>query len=184
MNAKIWLFRFLTLIGVGFIIVSWLLPWWNCQIEMIDKWVRIHPWGLENNLGTYAGYIDAAQMPSWFGPLMWGYLGLAIAALLLSMFVKNKEVTFWKIKTTLPSILILIVGITYVIVAIVAAIFATIRLEDFAGMKLIGTYFIDWGYPNQTDATGSLMLGYWLTYGAGIYCIILALLRNKITGLK
>ncbi len=53
-NARVWLFRSLILIAIGLLFVSWFLPWWKCTTPAMEGWVRIRPWGLENNLGIFA----------------------------------------------------------------------------------------------------------------------------------
>ena len=195
-NAKVWLFRFLVLVVIGLMLVSWFMPWWSIEIyELGDDVVVIRPWGLEDN--SESGYqpsgdeevlpvtLKGADMPVWFAPAMWTYLGIVVAALLFSLFVKRKELKIWKIKSTLPSLIIGTVGFSYIVVVVLCVIVTAIRTGDFYGVHLMGYTYIDLGhYPYQSGAEAGMKLGYWLSCAVGPLLIVLALLRNKIIGNK
>jgi hypothetical protein len=181
LSLRVWLFRFLVLVASGLMVVSWILPWWRGDLSLVGAYVQIRPWGLETDLGAYATYIDSAFMPVWFAPVMWTYLGLCIAALLFSMFAKNKEIRIWKIKSTLPGFIIGLVGFSYIAIVITAVIFAAIRSGDFYGTHLIGKTGVDFK-TEHFSVNANLLIGYWLACGTGTLLAILALLRHKITG--
>ncbi len=181
-NTRVWLFRFFILVIIALMFVSWFLPWWLCDIPAAQLWVEVHPWGLEHNLGIYSSYIEGSDMPAFFAPLMWAYLSLAVLALLLSLVIKDKQIKLWKIKANLPSFIIGLVGFSYIVVAITAAVVISIRTADFYGTKLIGHTVVDLTYPLISDAYSSLQLGYWLVCGTGLLCMVLALFRKKIIG--
>jgi len=184
-TVKQWIFRILILIGAALVGISWVLDWWSCYIVEVplDRAVVIHPYGLEDNLGEMSGFIQGAAMPGFFAPLMWAYLVVCIVVLLFSLFAKDKEVNLLgKFKLSLPQLLIGLVGFSYIIVCVVAVIFAQYRMTDFYDMKLIGTTEIILGYPLESDVEANLKIGYWLACVSGIYLILLALVRNKFTG--
>jgi hypothetical protein len=88
-------------------LISWFLPWWGLNItELGENAVIIHPWGLEMDLGEMAYVVKGADMPAWFAPLMWIYLGLSILALLFSLFVSSKRsISLGKFKLSIPKAL-------------------------------------------------------------------------------
>jgi hypothetical protein len=112
---------------------------------------------------------------------MWTYLGLAIVALLFSLFAKEKTVGFGKFKFKLPTLLIGIVGLSYIIVVITAVVMIAIRSGDFYKTPLMGQVYVR---NVEAVATSRLLLGYWMACGTGLFITILALLRSKIVGNK
>jgi hypothetical protein len=183
MSKRTWLFRILVLAALGLMVLSWLMPWWAADVEAISEdAVIIHPWGLEQHLGEMADMIRNAKMPVWFAPVMWSYLGLALTALLVGLFIKEKAFNLGKFRLSVPSLLIGIVGFSYVVVVVMAVIVAAVRTGDFWDLKLIGYTYINLGEPAVTGVTANLLLGYWLACSVGPALIALAVLRNRITG--
>ena len=184
---RVWLFRGLVIVAAGLMLLSWLKPWWICTadaIYMLNQGViKIRPWGLEQNLGSFASYITGSEMPVWFAPFMWSYLGLCLVALLYALLIKDKAIRLLGRKFNLSQLIIGAVGISYIIVAATALVYAKIRTADF-GVNFLGyTYFlVDPHAGGFADLNASLQWGYWLAYGVGLILIVLALLRNKILG--
>ena len=139
-NLRIWVFRGLVIITICLMVVSWLIPWWSGDIPMLEAEgaLIIHPYGLEENLGNVAAYAAEANMPVWFAPVMWVYLGICIAGLLYGSWrVRiDKEVKLGKFRIKLPELLIGVIGFSYIVVAVLAIIVAAIRTGDY-GVKLI-----------------------------------------------
>jgi hypothetical protein len=183
-STRVWLFRVILLMLTALMVISWFMAWWSADIEavMLYRAVIIHPWGLWHELGPLEGYAAGADMPGWFAYIMWAYLGLCVIALLYSMFVKEKVIRVLKLKMSLPQLLIGIAGLSYVIVVIVAVVFAAIRTQDFFSIKLVGetTVTLTGGLSGIIEAR--FEIGYWLAWTAGLMLIALALLRNKIIG--
>ncbi len=186
-STRAWLFRVLVLASGGLLLYSWLIPWWSARIMEVGgkDHIVIYPFGLQVNLEGVHSFIDVAanDLPAWVTPFMWAYVGIAIAALLYSLFAQDKEIRVWKVRFTLPSLTIGIVGFSYIVVAVIMVIIASIKTGDL-GVELIGTVITDEydeieGYVNVRSG---LVLGYWLAYVAGTLLILLALLRNKIIG--
>jgi hypothetical protein len=184
-NARVWFFRVLVVIVAGVMLVSWFLPWWNVDIESFgNNMVQIHPWGLEMNerLGGFAVLLKGTEMPGWFAPLMWAYLSVCMIALLVSLWFYGAEVSIGKFKPKLSQLLIGGVGVSYIAVGIVAAIYASIRTKATMGVPLLGRNFIDMGDPFVTYVNSRFLLGYYLIYVAAIFFLVLAIFNEKITG--
>ena len=186
-NLRFWLFRGLTIVAIGLMLISWFLPWWYARFDMlpgIDDAVTIHPYGLSHRLESTMAYAgEGTEMPTWFTPFMWAYISLCILLLLYSLFLKYRTFNLLgKFKFSLPGTIIGIVGFSFILVAVLAVIVAAIRTGQLGGMKLLGYSFVQLGWVMDTGAYGTLQLGYYLAYVAGLLCILLALFRNKIIG--
>jgi hypothetical protein len=182
---RAWLFRGLILIAAAFMVISFILPWWSSYIEELNVIVaKIFPYGLWLNMdeiGGYTYYMPGYQMPGWFTPAMWFYLGMCIVALIFSMFAKEKPIRLGKFNTTLPQFLVGFIGLSYIVVDIVFVIVAAIRTGDFfGGMPLLGEYNIVLQYPLAGVAHSQFEMGFYLSIGVGLLLVILSLLRNKI----
>jgi len=184
-GIRTWIFRVLVLAGAGLFLYSWFQPWWTAYIDELETTaINIHPWGVESFVPQeFAVWITGYEMPAFFAPLMWVYLGLCIAALLFSLFASSaKRVGVGKLGVSLPQALIGGVGLSYIGIVIIAVIVMLSRLEGFYNAPLIGTFIIDMGDPYMSAVNTNLLLGYWLACGVGPLLIILGLLRNKIIG--
>jgi hypothetical protein len=181
-GSKISLFRVLTLAATALMLVSWLLPWWRAVILELNRYVEIRPWGLEHTLADMFDYIKSAPMPSWFAPFMWAYLGIALVALLYSLVAPEKVLRLGKFALSLPQLLIAGVGVSYIAVLLVMIVYASIRVDDFWHLKLIGKTFVEAGEIEKSYVEANLQPGYWLAWVAGSLCVILGLFRSKIIG--
>jgi len=173
------------MVAAGLMLLSWFMPWWSCYIVevMLDNAIVIHPWGLEQNLGPFAGYASSGfEMPVWFAPFMWTYLGICVAALLYGSWLGEKEVKIGKFKFKWPKLLVGGVGLSYIVVVVLAVIVAAIRTGDFYGMHLIGYSYFEVATHVESGVEAGLRFGYWLACGVGPLCIALALLRDRIIG--
>ncbi len=182
---RLWLFRGLLLVGAGFMLVSWLTPWWGARVSDLivpGNHIAMRPWGVEL-INSVAPYIDKSlyAMPAFFAPLMWMYLGLCMVALAASLFVE-KKFTLGRFKLSLPQVLIGIVGLTYLIAAVAAFAIAQLKSGD-AGVHFLGsTVVYNPALGEPSTITAGLESGYWLTVAAGTLLVVLALLRNVIIG--
>jgi hypothetical protein len=164
-------------------LISWFLPWWRCEVEelQLPSAVVIHPYGLYLD-PSVAPYLKWAALPGWFGPAVWTYLGLAIAALLISVIFMKKNIKLFGKEINLSRWLVGLVGFSYIVTVILAVVIASAKMS-VAGMSLLGRIFVSMGSMMASSwAEGFLLFGYWLACGVGIYLFILALLRNKILG--
>lgn len=184
-NNKVWLYRGLVVVGAGLMLVTWFMPWWTIDVEgFACDVVQIRPWGLEicDQMGDFEVLMKGAEMPAWFGTLMWVYLGVCMVALVLSLFVRGKGISLGKFKFSLSQLLIGGVGASYVVAGIVAAVYAAYRMKQAFDVPLVGRAFIDMGDPIIAYVDTKLLPGYFLIYAAGLMLLGLGLFRNKITG--
>jgi hypothetical protein len=184
-NARVWRFRALVAAAAGVMLLSWFMPWWTCNVEELgEDIVQIRPWGLvvDQRMGGFEVLIKDAQMPQWFTPMMWAYLALCMLALLTGLFLRGQAFGIGRLKIKLSQLLIGGVGFSYIVAAIVAVVYASMRLKGFFEVPLQGRILIDLGEPMITYVNTHLLLGYYLVYVAGLLLVVLALLRDKITG--
>ena len=187
-NIRVWIYRLLVTVGAGLILYSWFQPWWQAYIVEIDEIaVTIYPYNMEVIMGEYPEWFigfDSA-MPAWFFPFMWAYLGLSLAALLVSLFISdNKIMRLGPLTWSLPQALIAIVGLSYIIIVASAVLTIAIRSGDFYDAPLMGSIFISipGEIPYESWVDTGLKFGYWLACAAGPFLVILALFRNRIIG--
>ena len=186
-SFRVWLFRGLIVLASGLMTVSWILPWWSASVDTMpgikDPTIIavIHPYGLGQHVGRSFLPAGATEMPIWFAPLMWIYLGLCVVALWYTFWVGEKEFKWGKRKFKLAKLFIGGVGLSYILVAVLAVIIAKIRISEY-GMSLLGDSYVSTGWVAGTEVNAKLLFGYFLAHGAGVMCIVLALLRDKILG--
>ena len=183
-NPGVWKFRALVAAAAVVMLVSWFLPWWTANIEELgDNMVQIRPWGLRVNpsLGSFEILLKGAAMPAWFAPCTWVYLGLCLISLLVGLWVREREFGIGRLKIRLSQLLIGGVGVSYIVAAVIAVAYASMRLGAFYNAPLQGRIFVDLGETLHTYVSTNLLLGYYLTYFSGFLLIVLALLRGKIT---
>ena len=183
MKSRVWLFRVLVAIAAGVMLVTWFLPWWTMDIEgFACDAATIRPWGLElcEKMGDFKILLRGTELPVWFAPFMWTYLGLCMLALLVGAFLQGKELGIGRFKIKLSQLLIGGVGFSYFVVGVVAAIYASIRCKACMGIPLLGRNFVDLGDPLVTFVESRFLPGYYLIYVAALLLIVLALLRDKI----
>jgi hypothetical protein len=184
-NSGIWKFNVLVTVAAVLMLVSWLLPWWTANIEALgNDVVQIHPWGLEVDprLGGFTIFLKGAAVPAWLAPSVWGYFALCMVALLLSLCIRERKIGFGRLKMQLSRLLVGGVGISYIVAAVIAIVYASIRLKAFFDTPLQGRKPVDLGEAMRTYVNTSLLLGYYLTYCAGFLLIALAILYQKVIG--
>lgn len=183
-GLRLWLFGLLVLVGAGLMLASWFSPWWSAKISDLSgsDHIVLRPWGVEmvTEVRTYANK-SLYSMPAFFTPLMWLYLGLCMLVLAVSLFV-DRQITIGRFKLSLPQVLVGFVGLSYVIAVATAFIIAQIK-SGSAGIQFVGTSTVfNPMTGGNTRIVGGLKLGYWLAASAGIYLIVLAILRNVVIG--
>lgn len=185
-SARAWLFRLLTLAGIGLMVYTWFQRWWSAYIETLDEiGVAIYPYKMviSGTLRDYPQWIVGAEMPAWFFPLMWVYLAVCVWLLFYSLFTDGQDkVSLGKLKLTVPQILIGLAGLAYVIFVVVFPIVITIRAADYYGVVLQGNVFISMNEHTESYVITALQPGYWLAVGTAVYLVALAALRKLIAG--
>lgn len=183
-GLRLWFFRALILIGAGIMLMSWFSPWWSARISDLAgaDHIVLRPWGVEmvSEVKTYADR-SLYEMPAFFTPLMWAYLGFCMLALAVSLFV-TKRVSVGRFNLSLQQLLVGFVGFSYVVAVVTAYTIAQIR-SGMAGMEFVGTSMVfNPMTAGNTRIVSALQMGYWLSAGAGAYLLVLALLRSVIVG--
>ena len=182
-SLRVWLFRISVLAVAGLMLLSWFMPWWSCDIEalFVEDAAIIHPYGLEVNQ-TVTGYLEKfSEMPGYFAPLIWLYLGLFLSAILIGVWIKDKSIGLFGRQFNLSKLIIGIAGFSYILVVVLAMVIAAIRTGE-AGLDLLGRTFVVMGTEEASWISARLLWGYWLACAVGPILIVLALLRNKIVG--
>lgn len=184
-SLRHWLFRLLILVGAGLMLYSWYSPWWGARISDLsgDNHMIMRPWGVEVMVAEIRTYANRSlySMPDYFAPLMWAYLGICMLALAISLFVERR-ITLGRFRFSLPRLLVGLVGLSYVIAVGTAFAIAQIRAGD-GGVQFVGSSIVHNPMTGgNTRFTGELKLGYWLAAAAGLFLVVLALLRNVIVG--
>ena len=178
-NRRVWLLRGLVAVAVGLMITSAIMPWWICTItipyEEISKplHIEIYQYGLQHDLVQLRDHIEADETPFYQTVLAWVYIAASVGLILYSTWLKGR-----KGKWLLGGI-----GFSYIAYAAIAVIWIAIRTGDF-GIKLLGlsSQSYEGTVYVSVSHNASLEPGYYLAYAAGLLCIALALLGNKITG--
>lgn len=187
MNSfRTWIFRVLTLAGAAAMLYAWFQPWWVAHIEALQEdGVIIRPYEMviSGTLRGYPEWIVGAEMPSWFFPLMWVYLGVCLWCLFYSMFTSEEDrIRIGKINLSVPSALIGFAGLAFVIFVTVFVITVSVRSADFYGVQVQGSVFISMNEHTESYVNTSLRMGYWIGCAIGPFLLALAILRSKIVG--
>ncbi len=177
-------FGVLTLTGIGLLLYSWFQPWWQARIVALDQIaVIIRPWGLVSYMpAEYSKWLVGAEMPSWFAPLMWGYLGISVGALVYTLFVGYERIALGKFRIPVPKLLIGGVGLSYIVFVLVCVAVIAIRAKEFYGASVMGSVFVSMSDHEMSDVDTRLLAGYWLAAGVGPLLVALAIFREKILG--
>ncbi len=181
-NRK-WLFVLLVLVGAALMFAGWFMPWWTIDVEgFATDVVQIRPWGLCicEQMGDFAILMKGAELPAFFAPFMWSFLGLCVVALLVGIVIKEASVKIGKLTLKWSQILVGGVGLAYIVMAIVAAVFASYRMGTAFGAPLQGRAFIDMGDPLIAYVDTRLLPGYYVLYAAGLTLLLVGIFRDKI----
>jgi hypothetical protein len=174
---RLWLFRGLVLGACIMVIISAVLPWWSAVVSHYDSgtWrITIYQYGIPRG----AAPLDIATdlTPVYQIVLAWVYVAASAGLMLWSTWLKGKK----------AQLLLAAIGLSFALYAAVAAyIVIAHRVADFGG-QLVGVSAIRIPQQDISDVplnmTSKLRAGYYLAYIAGGFTVVLALLRNVITG--
>jgi hypothetical protein len=186
-SSRIWLFRGLVAAGIALILASWFSVWWRADILMWqDRYAQIRPYALEMD-PFIRGYMPGAKLPDWMPPFVWSFFGAVMLAMVAGMFAPAKRFGIWKIQFPLSTYFISGVGVAFIVCAVVMAVYASIEMARvWPGMQLnaLQTLEIDPETHSFSNVDARFLPGYYLAWAAGIYCIVLGLLSDKIKGVK
>jgi hypothetical protein len=182
-SARVWIYRVLILASIALFITSWLIPWWRSNIQEAGMFTQIRPWGLEHNLGSYTEYMGGdPSLPFIFTILMWLYLALAIGALLLGAFMRERSLSIYPFDFSVPQWLIAAGGISYIVFILVFLVVAYVRTAGF-GVVLKGvTYIVVPEFHLGAEAISDFEPGFYLACITGPLLVVLAALRGMVIG--
>ncbi len=130
--------------------------------------IQVFSYGLKHQFNQLRPYIIKDETPVYQSVLAFIYLGVSLAAAVISTWLKGKKAV----------LLLLVCGLAYIAYALGATYVITQRLSD-SGIALQGWTKITLD-ARSISFEASLMPGYYLAYITGILLVILALLRNII----
>ena len=177
----LWIFRVLLVAGAAFMLYSWFQPWWSGNFAIIpgDNDMVLHPWGVDAAAQVRGNVDDSSfQMPfpGLFAGFMWIYLCACLLALAASLFV-TRRFRLGPINFPLAAILILLVGLSYMAAVGLAVGIGTLK-AGWAGANFIGkSNVLEPGSGVSVKMVSGLLIGYWLSLGAGGVLTFLALIR-------
>lgn len=179
-GAGVWVFRVLLIAAAGFMLYSWFTPWWGADIAVLpgEDHILMRPWGVEV-VGQVRANADEDlwSMPWFFEPFMWTYLAVCMLLLAASLFVRRR-VSLGRFKVSLASILILLVGLSYLFAVVMAYVIGDLRAE-MADSTFIGKSTVTHAMTgNKVKMVSDLRDGYWYALSAGPVLIVLALIRG------
>ncbi len=121
-------------------------------------------------------------MPGFFAPLMWAYLVVAVAVLLVSLFLKERTLKVKNFAFSLPRFLVFAVGASYIIFALVFLVYAYIRVSTL-GVEFLGISYVTIPeFHLGAESISDFEPGFKVACFVGPLCVVLALLRDKIIG--
>jgi len=172
---RLWLFRILGFAAIVLLVLSFVLPWWSTDIlvlGLVDAMI-MHPYGVEHYLGDMVTFVEPYLPPIWLTYIAYAYAALAVAALLVSLFIKKEQ----------GRLLMGVVGISFVLYILVATGYLKFTLDQF-DMGLTGYSYVDatQGFPYHTGLISRFLRGFYVAWAAAIWTCLLAYFRYKITG--
>ncbi len=178
-GAGAWIFRILLVAAAAFMVYSWFSPWWVADIAVIqgEQDMLLHPWGIEA-VGQVRMASDPAlyEMPAFFGPFVWTYFGLAMLALLASLFL-NVRLSLGPIKVPLAAVLIIAVGLSYLLAVGLAYYIGNMRAVGM-DMEFIGrSQYTDPTSHRRVRMDSALLDGYWYALYASVTLVVLGIVR-------
>lgn len=179
-GAGVWIFRVLLIIAGAAMAYTWFEPWWIADVQVIKGTndLVLHPWGVEV-VRQVRVQADPAlyAMPAFFEPFTWTYFGIAMLALVISLFV-NKRISLGPIKMSVATALILLVGLSYLLTVGLAYGIGTLRAESIDVAFIGKSQFTDPMSHRKMKMESALQVGYWHALYAGIALFVLGLLRG------
>src|SRR5210317_112140 len=174
-GAGVWIFRALLLAAAAFMVYTWYQPWWIADVAVIkgtDDLV-LHPWGVDV-VRQVRVQADPAlySMPAFFTPFVWSYFTVAMLALAASLFI-NRSVSLGRIRLPIATILILLVGLSYLTTVGLAYGIGTLRAESIDVAFIGKSQFTDPTSHRKMKMVSELQIGYWYALYSGIALVAL-----------
>ena len=168
-----WLFLALIAASIALMVVSFIGPWWTAYIESmpgqpatVNIVIDIYQWGIPE--GIQSEYWAADITPLYQVVLARIFLAASIILAISSHWLKGNK----------GKLLLGFIGISWIAYAIGALILISTRTGEY-GISMQGIVTLE---AYSVVVTSSLQTGYYLSYAAGLLCVVLALTRNWLTG--
>ena len=160
-------------VPIALMAISFIGPWWTADIKSlpelpatVDIVIDIYQWGIPE--GMESEYWATDITPLYQIVLARIFLAASIILALSSCWLKGNK----------GKLLLGFIGISWIAYAIGAFILISTRTEAY-DISIQGTATL---YDYNVVVTSSLQIGYYLSYAAGLLCVVLATTRNWITG--
>ena len=183
-GVMVWIFRALLLAAAAFMVYTWFQPWWTADVAVIkgDNDLVLRPWGVEV-VRQVRVQADPAlySMPAFFTPFVWIYFAVAMVALAASLFI-NKSISLGRIRLPIATILILLVGLSYLTTVGLAYGIGTLRAESVDVAFIGKSQFTDPTSHRKMKMVADLEIGYWYALYSAIALVVLGVLRRLFVG--
>ncbi|MDG1430884.1 MAG: hypothetical protein P8L68_06965 [Paracoccaceae bacterium] len=183
-GVMVWIFRALLLAAAAFMVYTWFQPWWIADVAVIkgDNDLVLRPWGVEV-VRQVRVQADPAlySMPAFFTPFVWIYFAVAMVALAASLFI-NKSISLGRIRLPIATILILLVGLSYLTTVGLAYGIGTLRAESVDVAFIGKSQFTDPTSHRKMKMVADLEIGYWYALYSAIALVVLGVLRRLFVG--
>jgi len=175
-NYRFWLFYLLIAGAVCLMALSFVGPWWSARIvnaqgepgPQVNILVNIYQWGIPE--GYYSEHFSPDITPAY---------QVTLARVLFAAGILVALVSPW-LKRTLARVMLVLLGTSWAGWA--AGAFFMIRQRTAAyGIPLQGSEVV-YDYVYVLQATSSFEAPFYLGIAAGLMCLILAIIREVITG--
>lgn len=174
--VRLWLYRGLIAVAAALMVTAAIKPWWTAEISheyYYPPLIEVHQWGIGSYTHTQF-LIPEEVTPLYQNILAWIYIAAGVGLILWSTWLRGRK----------GQLLLGGIGLINIAYAAIAIIWIAIRAGEEYGVPLQGVAFAlprtlqqEWG----SEVFTNVRLGYYLAHIAGFMCIVLALLRNRIT---
>ena len=171
-----WLFRVLVLATAGLMLVSVILPWWTAEVNseastpsgITSFTVNLYQYGIPKGFGASFFILDVT--PRYQTVVALSYIGVSICFMLLSTWSRRRQ-SRWLLGG---------IGLGYIAYCVATLVLISIRVKNY-DISIQGNTYLD---QMLAHVNTKFQTGYYLAYGAGFLCIILAGLKEVILGKK
>ncbi len=171
-----WIYRILVAAVAGLIIYSFITPWWTLNVQIdpdtgampqIPDVVRIYAYGLRSDLTQNEYMVESFLTPPYQTTLAFVFLGVSMALILLSTWLKGRK----------SQLLLGFFGLVYIGYGLGFFLMLKKGLSEMSGIvyPMQGQFYIQ-----SSLITTDLRPAYFYLFIAGAALILLALLRNVI----
>ena len=91
---RVWLFRGLVAAAAGLMMVSFIMPWWTANLDVVAEFkdpIRIYGHGLQHDLVDLREYIIQDETPFYQTVLAWVFVAVSAGLILLSSWLKGRK---------------------------------------------------------------------------------------------